>query len=253
MTDIPIPWIRPGSTPRFPPPAQALREPDGLLALGGDLAPTRLLAAYRHGIFPWYGPEEPILWWSPDPRCVFHTDVVHVSRRLRRQLRQCPWTCTIDRAFAEVMRRCAAPRSGQGGGTWIVDDMLDAYVELHRQGHAHSIEIWDGKHLAGGLYGVAVGRMFCGESMFSDASGGSKAALVCLCEWLHRHGFPLLDAQVGNGHLYRMGAVDMPRDAFLAQLATLADATPAADTFRLDDALAVATVLERMRPPRSRT
>ncbi|HET7267820.1 MAG TPA: leucyl/phenylalanyl-tRNA--protein transferase [Oleiagrimonas sp.] len=244
MTDIPIAWIRPGSVPRFPPPAQALREPDGLLALGGDLAPPRLLAAYRHGIFPWYGPEEPILWWSPDPRCVFHTDAVHVSRRLRRQLRQCAWTVTIDQAFTEVMQRCAAPRAGQGGGTWIVDDMLDAYTTLHRQGHAHSIEVWDGKRMVGGLYGVAVGRLFCGESMFSEVSGGSKAALVCLAALLQRWNMPLLDAQVGNGHLYRMGAMDMSRDAFLDQLALLASAQPDAGAFRLDDPLPVAAFME---------
>ncbi len=234
MTHVPIPWIHPGSAARFPPPAQALREPDGLLALGGDLGTERLLEAYRHGIFPWYGPQEPILWWSPDPRCVFRTDQVHVSRRLRRQMRRSTWTATIDGAFADVMKHCAAPRAGQSGGTWIVDDMLAAYARLHRQGHAHSIEIRDGTDLVGGLYGVAVGSLFCGESMFSSVSGGSKVALVCLARLLDQWGFPLLDAQVGNPHLYRMGARDMPRRDFLMRLDILSRKEPSVDAFRLE-------------------
>lgn len=239
MTHIPIPWIRPGSVTRFPPPAQALREPDGLLALGGDLSSGRLVEAYRHGIFPWYGPEEPILWWSPDPRCVFRTDRVHASHRLRRQMRSSPWTLTIDRAFGDVMERCAAPRTGQSGGTWIIDDMLDAYMALHRLGHAHSIEVWNGDAMVGGLYGVAAGCLFCGESMFSGASGGSKMALVCLSRLLHAWGFPLLDAQVGNPHLYSMGAEDLPRHDFLSQLATLVKTEPPATAFSVEHPMAV--------------
>lgn len=239
MSNLPLPWIAPGSVPVFPPATQALREPNGLLALGGDLTPNRLLEAYRHGIFPWYGPDEPILWWSPDPRCVFATDGIHVSQRLRRQLRHSHWTITLDRAFVDVMRACAAPRTGQTGGTWIIEDMLRAYTQLHRQGHAHSIEVWDDTRLVGGLYGVAVGSLFCGESMFSAVSGGSKTALVCLARLLHGWGFPLLDAQVGNPHLYRMGATDMSRQAFMDRLSTLSTQAPDANAFRLTDALAV--------------
>ncbi len=251
MSEVPIPWIRPGSAPHFPPPAQALREPNGLLALGGDLTPARLVEAYRHGIFPWYGPDEPILWWSPDPRCVFRTDGIHVSRRLRRQMRHSGWNLTIDCAFARVMQHCAAPRAGQRGGTWIVTDMLQAYRTLHERGHAHSIEVWDRDQLVGGLYGVAVGCLFCGESMFSAVSGGSKMALVSLACLLRGWGFPLLDAQVGNPHLYRMGAVDLPRAEFLDRVAALAHATPAADAFRLNGPLPVGALAgaRRVREP----
>lgn len=233
MTRLPIAWIAPGSPPHFPPAAQALREPDGLLALGGDLSRERLLAAYRHGIFPWYGEDEPILWWSPDPRCVFDTATLRAGRSLRKQMRSAGWTISIDRAFAAVMRACAAPRPGQHG-TWIIEDMRRAYMDLHRAGHAHSIEVWDGEALVGGLYGVAVGRVFCGESMFSAVSGGSKVALTCLGRLLHGWDIPLLDAQVGNPHLYRMGARDMPRRQYLAHLESLALAAPAPDAFRLD-------------------
>lgn len=234
MTHLPIAWIAPGSPPRFPSPAQALREPDGLLALGGDLSRERLLAAYRQGIFPWYGNDEPILWWSPDPRCGFDLEHLHPGRTLRKLMRRAGWTVTIDRAFREVVQACAAPRAGQRGGTWITDDMIRAYEALHHAGHAHSIEVWQGRRLVGGLYGVAVGRMFCGESMFSHASGGSKVALVCLGRLLHDRGFPLLDAQVGNPHLYRMGAEDMPRRDYLARLDALSREAPAPGAFQLD-------------------
>ena len=222
MNRIPIPFIEPDAPPVFPPPERALREPDGLLAVGGDLSPERLLAAYRHGIFPWYGEGDPILWWSPDPRCVFDTGAVHVSRSLRRQIRRSTWTWTLDRAFDAVIEACAAPRDYESG-TWIVPSMQAAYRRLHRLGHAHSIEIWDDARLVGGLYGVAAGRLFCGESMFSAQSGGSKIALVGMCRWLHAHGVPLLDAQVTNDHLLRMGAREMPRAKFLAQVADLVD------------------------------
>ncbi len=233
MTRLPIAWIAPGSPPHFPPPEQALHEPDGLLALGGDLSRERLLAAYRHGIFPWYGEDEPILWWSPDPRCVFDTATLRAGRSLRKRMRGTGWTISIDRAFVAVMRACAAPRPGQHG-TWIIEDMRRAYADLHRAGHAHSIEVWDGETLVGGLYGVAVGRVFCGESMFSAVSGGSKVALTCLGRLLHGWDIPLLDAQVGNPHLYRMGARDLPRRQYLTCLESLAFAAPAPDAFRLD-------------------
>ncbi|KZC41029.1 UNVERIFIED_ORG: leucyl/phenylalanyl-tRNA--protein transferase, partial [Rhodanobacter sp. FW104-R5] len=157
---------------RFPDPCHALAEPNGLLAFGGDLSPRRLLAAYSLGVFPWFGEHEPILWWSPDPRCVFHTADLRINRSLRRQLRDKPWRLTVDHAFEQVVRACAAPRASDAG-TWLVPAMIDAYVQLHRLGHAHSVEVWDGERLVGGIYGVAVGRLFCGESMFSAESGGS--------------------------------------------------------------------------------
>src|SRR5215468_6190433 len=180
--DTLIPWLR-GNAP-FPPIERALREPNGLLAAGGDLSAERLLDAYRHGIFPWYSEGEPILWWSPDPRMVFATDRVHVSTRLRRWLRRCDWRIGADCAFATVVRACAAPRRGRAG-TWITRDMFEAYRRLHELGHAHSIEVRDpGGRLVGGIYGVAVGTMFFGESMFSAATNGSKVALIALCRGL---------------------------------------------------------------------
>ncbi len=205
---------------RFPDPRQALTEPNGLLAFGGDLSPRRLLAAYSLGIFPWFGEHEPILWWSPDPRCVFHTETLRINRSLRRQLRGKTWRLSADHAFEQVVRACAAPRA-RAAGTWLVPAMIDAYVQLHRLGHAHSVEVWDGERLVGGIYGVAVGRLFCGESMFSAESGGSKLALVALARLLHEMGFPLLDTQVANPHTLGLGAIEMPRAEFLRQAAQL--------------------------------
>jgi leucyl/phenylalanyl-tRNA--protein transferase len=203
----------------FPDPRLALRAPDGLLAVGGDLDPQRLLNAYREGIFPWYSQGQPLLWWSPDPRTVFRTDGVHLSSRFRRQLRGSAWTLRADTAFARVMQACAsAPRPGQDG-TWITPAMLAAYTALHRLGHAHSLEVWDADALVGGIYGVAIGRMFFGESMFSAVSGGSKAALAGLARLLAGWGWPLLDAQVDNEHLGRMGAEQWSRDRFLELVA----------------------------------
>jgi leucyl/phenylalanyl-tRNA--protein transferase len=207
----------------FPDPAHALRDPNGLLAFGGDLSPRRLVAAYSRGIFPWYSEGDPLLWWSPDPRCVFATDGVHVSRRLRRTLKRSEWTLSMDRAFARVMRECAAPRAGEPG-TWITGDMLAAYTRLHELGFAHSLEVWNGEALVGGIYGVSIGRAFSAESMFSRVTDASKVALVALCRTLYRWGFPLLDAQVPNPHLQRMGAITIPRDDYLHQLRTLVEA-----------------------------
>lgn len=207
----------------FPDPCTALREPDGLLAVGGDLEPQRLLNAYASGIFPWYAEGQPLLWWSPDPRTVFMTDAVHLSSRFRRALRHSDWTVVADQRFDAVMRGCAtAPRAGQPG-TWITAAMRAAYSRLHALGHAHSIEVLDGDGgLAGGLYGVAVGRMFFGESMFSARSGGSKVALAALAHVLHRWGWPLVDAQVENPHLVSLGASAWPRARFLAEVRRLA-------------------------------
>ncbi|CAD7735804.1 Leucyl/phenylalanyl-tRNA--protein transferase [Xanthomonas hydrangeae] len=202
----------------FPPVEHALREPDGLLALGGDLSPQRLLNAYAHGVFPWFSDDQPILWWSPDPRTVFRTDAVHLSSRFRRELRNSTWTVRADTTFAQVIDACASvPRAGQNG-TWITTPMQQAYIALHRLGHAHSLEVFDGARLIGGIYGVAIGRMFFGESMFSAESGGSKAALAALAEYLHGCGWPLIDAQVENPHLMRLGAQRLPRAQFLQQV-----------------------------------
>jgi leucyl/phenylalanyl-tRNA--protein transferase len=206
----------------FPLADSALREPDGLLAAGGDLSPRRLLDAYAHGIFPWYSRGQPILWWSPDPRMVFRTDGVHLSRRFRRALRGLPWIANADTAFDAVVAACAStPRPGQRG-TWITPEMREAYGELHRLGHAHSIEVRDGAGaLVGGLYGVAIGRMFFAESMFSTSSGGSKAAMAALASRLASWGYPLFDAQVENPHLRSLGAEAWPRERFLREVATL--------------------------------
>ncbi|MBB5863119.1 leucyl/phenylalanyl-tRNA--protein transferase [Xanthomonas arboricola] len=199
----------------FPPAEDALREPDGLLAIGGDLSPQRLLTAYAHGVFPWFSEGQPILWWSPDPRMVFRTDGVRLSSRFKRHLRSSTWTVRADTAFAQVIAACASiPRVGQDG-TWITPRMQQAYIELHHLGHAHSLEVFDGARLVGGIYGVAIGQMFFGESMFSAASGGSKVALAALAAYLHASGWPLLDAQVENPHLLRLGAQRLPRAQFL--------------------------------------
>lgn len=205
----------------FPDPAGALAEPPGLLAFGGDLSTMRLRAAYAQGIFPWFNEGEPVLWWSPDPRCVFETEALsRPNRSLRRLLARCGWTVTVDQAFRPVMEACAEPREGQPG-TWISPDMIAAYDALHRLGHAHSVEVWQGEYLVGGIYGVMSGRLFSGESMFSRQSGGSKVALLALASRLHDYGAPLIDAQVTNPHLLGLGAIAMPRAAFLQQVAAL--------------------------------
>ncbi|HEU0153556.1 MAG TPA: leucyl/phenylalanyl-tRNA--protein transferase [Arenimonas sp.] len=208
----------------FPPAARAHPDPNGLLAMGGDLSPTRLLNAYRHGIFPWFSEGDPILWWCPDPRMVFDTAGFRLPSRFRRSLRGSGWQVRADTAFDRVVLACALqPRPGQDG-TWITQDMMDAYGALHRLGHAHSVEVYDGRRLVGGIYGVGIGRMFFGESMFSGVSGGSKAALAGLCRILAGAGCPLLDAQVENAHLASLGGQRLPRPDFLAQVARLAAA-----------------------------
>jgi leucyl/phenylalanyl-tRNA--protein transferase len=217
---IRIPFLDPLRPDEFPPVTEALRDPDGLLAAGGDLAPERLLAAYRRGIFPWYSRGQPILWWSPDPRTVFATDRMHVPHRLSRWLHTCDWNLRADTAFDAVVRACAAPRMKQRG-TWLDGAMRTAYVRLHELGHAHSIEAWDGDALVGGIYGVAIGRMFFGESMFSAAGNGSKVALLALARALRDWDFPLLDAQVASPHLFTLGAIEIERADFCARVAGL--------------------------------
>lgn len=202
---------------RFPPPQLAAKE--GLLAVGGDLRPERLLLAYRMGIFPWYAADEPILWWSPDPRLLLYPAEVRVSRSLRRTLRKGAFEVTMDRAFAQVIEACARVRRPKGEGTWIVPEMIAAYIDLHREGHAHSVEVWQAGALAGGLYGVSLGRCFFGESMFSRVTDASKVALVHLAVQLARWDFAFIDCQVKTAHLVRLGARELPRRLFLAQLA----------------------------------
>lgn len=210
-------WIPPGSAPdTFPSVDYAAREPNGLLAAGGDLSVPRLLQAYRYGIFPWYGDKQPILWWSPDPRCVFLPDALHISRSLRKCLRHGKYAVSFDTAFAEVIRACAGPRSNQpNGGTWITPDMQAAYLDLHRYGYAHSVEVRMQKKLVGGIYGVAIGSVFFGESMFSRRSNASKIALAWLSKQLSAWGYKLIDCQVYSEHLARLGAALIPRAEFV--------------------------------------
>ncbi|MCQ4346499.1 leucyl/phenylalanyl-tRNA--protein transferase [Pseudomonas stutzeri] len=208
----------------FPPLETALGEPDGLLALGGDLRPERLVAAYRHGCFPWYQEGQPILWWSPDPRMVLFPEELHVSRSLRKTLRQNRFTITFDRDFAAVVSACAAPRN-HADGTWITPAMQAAYRELHRRGVAHSVEVWQDERLVGGLYGLAIGRLFFGESMFSRATDASKAGFVTLVERLRDCGFRLIDCQMHTPHLASLGARPIPRSEFADQLRRHLDRT----------------------------
>jgi leucyl/phenylalanyl-tRNA--protein transferase len=198
----------------FPPPDRALRDPDGLLAIGGDLSHERLLSAYRRGIFPWYSDGQPILWWSPDPRCVLEPDGLRISRSLRRTLQRQRFRVTFNRAYEGVLRACAAPRRSQPD-TWITGAMLTAYLRLHALGHALSVECWDGDHLAGGLYGVVIGRIFFGESMFSRSTDASKVALVHLARQLAVREFRLIDCQIHSRHLQSLGAMPMPRRLFV--------------------------------------
>jgi len=209
--------LRPGGS--FPPTSEALREPNGLLAIGGSLDVPTLLAAYRRGIFPWYEAPQPVLWWTPDPRAVLFPENLHVSRSLRRTLRRDAFALSADRDFEAVMRACAEPRDGCAG-TWIDSAMLDAYAALHRAGHAHSIEVRDDEGaLVGGLYGVAIGGAFFGESMFARAADASKVALVALVKLLRERGFELIDCQMDTAHLRSLGARNLSRLDFERRLA----------------------------------
>jgi len=213
-----IPWLAPADA--FPPLDSALREPDGLLAAGADLSPVRLLAAYRQGIFPWYAEGQPILWWSPDPRMVLRLADFRVNRSLGKVVRSGRFELRADTAFRQVMQACAEPRAGQAG-TWILPEMIEAYCQLHAMGIAHSIEAWRDGQLVGGLYGLAIGRMFFGESMFARESDASKFALVGLAEELRRRNFPLIDCQQETAHLARFGARPVARAVFAREIAAL--------------------------------
>jgi len=210
--------LKPDSTDlRFPP--VELASPEGLLAVGGDLRAERLLEAYRHGIFPWYNPGQPILWWSPDPRAVLFPSKLRVSRSLRKTLRRERFTVTLDRAFREVIRSCALPRSARvGHGTWITPEMIEAYGVLHERGYAHSVESWSNGELVGGLYGVALGSAFFGESMFTRAADASKVAFVHFTRQLERWGYTLIDCQLPSGHLFTLGAEEIRRRDFMDHL-----------------------------------
>jgi leucyl/phenylalanyl-tRNA--protein transferase len=211
-------WIEPDDPPEaFPPVELALREPNGLLAAGGDLSPARIVAAYRRGIFPWYSPGEPLLWWSPDPREVLIPAELHVSRSLRRTLRSGIYRVTQNLAFPAVIEACAAPRAA-ASGTWITPEMRAAYMELHRLGIAHSIETWRGEELVGGLYGLRIGSLFCGESMFSRADDASKTALATLAGNAAAEGIELIDCQMPTAHLRSLGSRPLPRAEFLRRL-----------------------------------
>ncbi|RPI62090.1 MAG: leucyl/phenylalanyl-tRNA--protein transferase [Lysobacterales bacterium] len=204
----------------FPPVAEALTEPNGLLAAGGDLSPERLLAAYKQGIFPWYQEGQPILWWSPDPRAVLVPDNLKVSRSLRRSLAKRRFEFRVDTEFDRVVAACAEPRH-YGGGTWITAEMAEAYGRLHRMGWAHSLETWQDGRLVGGLYGVAIGHVFFGESMFTRVTDASKVALVHAVDLLRSRETEIIDCQVASAHTRSLGAVDMPRAEFLALIAEL--------------------------------
>jgi leucyl/phenylalanyl-tRNA--protein transferase len=211
-----IPWLPP--EPVFPPVELALTEPNGLLAAGGDLSPERILTAYRNGIFPWFSAGEPILWWSPDPRMVLFPAELKISRSLAKVLRNKPYEVTLDTAFMEVIGACAGtPREGQNG-TWITAEMQAAYGKLHELGYAHSVEVWMDDKLVGGLYGMALGRAFYGESMFSWRTDASKIALAHLCEHLQRRGFGIIDCQMETTHLASLGARPIPRSEFVSLL-----------------------------------
>ncbi|MBI5660506.1 MAG: leucyl/phenylalanyl-tRNA--protein transferase [Nitrosomonadales bacterium] len=226
-----IPFL--DDTAPFPPVEQALCSPDGLLAAGGSLAPHRLLEAYRHGIFPWFNEGDPILWWSPNPRMVLFPGEFRVSRSLRKTLRKKIYEIRTDTAFELVMRACAAPRKGRAG-TWIGEDMIAAYIRLHRMGLAHSVEAWQGGELAGGLYGVGIGRMFYGESMFSRKPDASKVALAHLAAQMRRWNFGMIDCQMRTPHLASLGARELPRAEFVRRIRELMQYPDIASRWQFD-------------------
>ena len=216
-----ITWLNRASL-KFPPLHQALREPNGLLAAGADLSAERLVAAYRHGCFPWYQDGQPLLWWSPDPRTVLLPNNLHISRSLRKVLRSDLFSVTFDRNFTDVIHACSEPRKDEDG-TWITSEMQAAYFALHAQGHAHSVEVWQQDQLVGGLYGIAIGQLFFGESMFSRASNASKVGFVTLVSALKAAGFVLIDCQMPTAHLISLGAQSIRRSEFSEYLAQYLD------------------------------
>ena len=229
-----IPWLK--ANDAFPPVVRALREPNGLLAAGANLSVPRLLEAYRHGIFPWFSEDQPILWWSPDPRMVLVPAEVNISRSLAKRLRRRDYEVRADTAFGAVIRACAGPREGRPG-TWITPAMIEAYEAFHRAGHAHCVETWIDGELAGGLYGVALGRAFFGESMFTRRTDASKIALAHLARQLERWRYGVIDCQMSTAHLSRLGAREIPRALFIRKLAELVNYPEIGGAWRLDDDL----------------
>jgi leucyl/phenylalanyl-tRNA--protein transferase len=230
MSQLRIHWLRQDDPPEaFPPVEQALVEPNGLLAAGGDLSPARLLHAYRAGIFPWFEAGQPILWWSPDPRCVLRPDRFHIARSLRRAVCSGHFELTFNQACGDVIEACSMRRAGQSG-TWITSDMKLAYRRLHASGWVHSVEVWRRQRLVGGLYGIASGKAFFGESMFSREANGSKIAMMALCQVLNTRAFALLDCQVASPHLLSLGAELIDRAEFTRLLAEI-NRTPVRSDF----------------------
>lgn len=211
-------WLDPRNPHQaFPPVHLAMRDPNGLLAIGGDLSLPRLMRAYSQGIFPWYNPDEPILWWCPDPRAALAPEDLHLSHSMRKTLRKQDYAVTMDEAFGEVLDACSAARA-KTRGTWLGDDMKQAYRDLHANGHCHSVEVWRDGELVGGLYGVALGRAFFGESMFSRVSDASKIGFAYLCEQLKQWRYDLIDCQISSAHLQSLGAREVQREEFLSRL-----------------------------------
>lgn len=215
MASLSLPWL--DTSLAFPDPESALKQPNGLLAAGGDLSVERLLLAYRQGIFPWYNEGEPVLWWSPNPRTVIFPGHLHISRSLRKDLRKQNFRFSRNEAFKAVVEACSEPRPQQNG-TWITQEMKNAYLRLHERGFAQSLECWQGEQLVGGIYGVVLGKCFFGESMFSRVDNASKAVMVELDKHLQAESFSLLDCQVSSPHVLSMGAVEIPRREFLQHL-----------------------------------
>jgi len=202
----------------FPPPARALKDPQGLLAFGGDLSPPRMLSAYQQGIFPWFSPQDPILWWSPDPRAVIFPEQFHLSRSMARFHRRSPFHLTLDQDFSGVIQGCAQQRQD---GTWITEEVITAWLMLFRLGHAHSVEVWQDDRLVGGLYGLSLGRLFCAESMFSRQENASKTALMMFCRHFQAFGGQLIDCQILNPHTASLGATEISRQDYLTRMRTL--------------------------------
>lgn len=211
-----LPWLEPSSP--FPAPETALTEPNGLLAASDDLDPNQILLAYQNGIFPWYSEDQPVLWWTPNPRCVIYPKDVHIAKSLKKHIRKTQPKITFDEDFKQVIRHCARLDSEEG--TWITEDMEYAYTQLHENGHAHSVEVWQNNELVGGLYGIAMGNCFFGESMFSLSPNASKIAFIALCQQLEAWNYQIIDCQVDNPHLRTLGAITIERSLFLKQLKT---------------------------------
>jgi leucyl/phenylalanyl-tRNA--protein transferase len=229
-----IPWLE--STDAFPPLELALTEPNGLLCAGGDLSPRRIVQAYLQGIFPWYSADEPTLWWSPDPRMVLVPSEFRISRSLRRTLRAGNYRVRLDGNFPAIIRACAGTRRKDQAGTWITAEMQAAYCVLHELGFAHSVETWTDNTLVGGLYGLAIGKMFYGESMFSHATDASKIAIAHLARYLDTQGFGLIDCQMNTPHLASLGAREIPRSEFIARLQQLTAIAPLCGRWPADGA-----------------